>query len=93
MDVRSKEQHSVKTHVNISEFTPHHELMWVNSYMDKRDFYVFFDHGSSEDSFIVDNSTYENLHVLYILSEWVYLTVLFLVHLIIVGSILPLNIL
>ena len=35
----------------------------------------------------------KNLHVLYILSEWVDLTVLFPVHLIIVGSILPLNIL
>ena len=73
--------------------------MKVNSYMHKRDFYVFFIMDSrawiwSEDSFIVDNSPDEkpSCFVCFYKIEY-YLTVIFPVHLIIVGSILPLNIL
>ena len=41
--------------------------MKVNSYMQKRDLYVFFIWIWSEDFFIVDNSPDEKLHDLYVL--------------------------
>ena len=64
--------------------------MKVNSYMHKRDFSSWI---WSEDSFIVDNSPDEKPPCLCFYKNEYNLTVLLPVHLIIVGSILPLNIL
>ena len=68
--------------------------MKVNSYMHKRNFYVFSSWIWSEDSFIVDNSPDEipPYFVCFYKNEY-NLTVILPVPLIIVGSILPLNIL